>query len=78
LSLEAGAGRPDEFGKKSPKISPNFPFILKSRRDLSRGIKVSRHLRFFGNFEKSAQRKQSPNGRKFAQSGHPELELFLE
>jgi hypothetical protein len=29
------------------------------------------HIGYFSNFQKSAQRKQSPNGLKFAQSGHP-------
>jgi hypothetical protein len=28
-------------------------------------------LGYFGNFQEIAQRKQSPNGRKFGHSGHP-------
>jgi hypothetical protein len=30
---------------------------------------------YFCNFRKTAQSKQSPNGRKFAQSGHPASEM---
>jgi hypothetical protein len=33
--------------------------------------KVANILGYFHNFQKTAQRKQSPNRRKFAQSGHP-------
>jgi hypothetical protein len=37
------------------------------------GKKLPKSLGYFGTFRKIAQRKQSPNRRKFAQSGHPEL-----
>jgi hypothetical protein len=33
--------------------------------------KVPRNVRYFCNLKNTAQSKQSPNGRKFAQSGHP-------
>jgi hypothetical protein len=33
--------------------------------------KGSPNVRYLGNFQKTAQSKQSPNWRKFAQSGHP-------
>jgi hypothetical protein len=31
---------------------------------------------YFGNFQKTAQRKKSHNRRKFAQSGHPDLRFL--
>jgi hypothetical protein len=34
-------------------------------------------LATFFNFLKSTQRKQSPNMRKFAQTGHPNLNLLI-
>jgi hypothetical protein len=33
---------------------------------------------YFGNFQKTAQRKKSHNSRKFAQSGHPGYAIAFE
>jgi hypothetical protein len=44
--------------------------MSKSMRDFYRG-KSSPKLGYFCNFHRTVQRKQLPNGRKFAQSGHP-------
>jgi hypothetical protein len=54
----------------STYIQP-VPFLSKLIRNMSRGKKEYKNLRYFCNFLNSAQRKQLLNGRKFAQSGHP-------
>jgi hypothetical protein len=46
-------------------------FLLKLIHRFYRGTKKLHNLGFFCNFQKTVQSKQSPNSRKFAQSGHP-------
>jgi hypothetical protein len=38
--------------------------------------KITQKKNFFSNFQKPAQRKESPNRRKIAQSSHPDLKGF--
>jgi hypothetical protein len=42
------------------------------------GKKQLKKLDYFCNFRKTAHRKQSPNGRKFAHSGHPACRWLLD
>jgi hypothetical protein len=72
------AGWPDEFVVKNrPKFSPNL-YLSRSLHNLNRVKKLSQNVGCFGNFQKTAQSKQSPKGRKFAQSGHPESKELFE
>jgi hypothetical protein len=57
--------------KKLTKMLPN-PFFAKIINIISSVENVAqKFVIFFCYFQKSAQKKQSPNWRKFAQSGHP-------
>jgi hypothetical protein len=38
-----------------------------------RGKKVAKNVGYFCDFQKSTQNKESPNGQKLAQPGHPAL-----
>jgi hypothetical protein len=69
--------------KKSPKMSKNRPkckkiaqnvnFLSKLMPFLNRGKKYPKKVGYFLNFQNTARNKQSRNGRKFSQSGHPAL-----
>jgi hypothetical protein len=57
--------------KNRPNWNQNH-FFQNKLQAFSRGEKVcSQNLGYSDNFQKTKQRKKSPNRRKFAQSGHP-------
>jgi hypothetical protein len=47
-------------------------FLSKLKRNFYRGKSSPQNNWLLLHFSKTAQRKQSPNRRKFAQSGHPD------
>jgi hypothetical protein len=61
--------------KKRPKYSPTH-FVAILIHYLNSGRKWPKNVGHFCNFQKTAQSKQSPNRRKFAQSGHPGFEAI--
>jgi hypothetical protein len=63
------SGRPDESVKKSPKMYPGS-FFDQIDTEIVQCKKKNKHLVCFCGFLKTAQSKQSPNERKFAQSGY--------
>jgi hypothetical protein len=62
--------------KKSPEMWPN-QFLVKINTQLSPWKKKPYYLGYFCNFHKTNQSNQSPNRRKFAQSGHPGTKTIL-
>jgi hypothetical protein len=64
------AGWPEEILKKSPKKFPN-PFFAKISTRLISRKKVAKIFEQLMWLKKTNQSKQSPQKRKFAQSGHP-------
>jgi hypothetical protein len=71
LELEGDQGDQMSLRKNRPKYSPN-PFWAKTNAQLLLRAKVTPKFCKILQFSKTAQRKQSPNMRKFDQSGHPE------
>jgi hypothetical protein len=57
------------------KKSPKTIFLSKSIHNLYLRKKKARILGYFCNLYKVAQSRRSPNGRHFAQSGHPDVNL---
>jgi hypothetical protein len=70
--LDFGQGDRMSFWKNRPNCRPAI-FFLKLIHNLYRSKNVAQNLGCFCNFRKTAQRKQSPNRRKFVQSGHPDF-----
>jgi replicative DNA helicase len=58
-----------------PNCSPT-KFMLKLIHNFYRGKSSLKCMWFFCNFQNIAQSYQSPNGRKFAKSGHPAQNQF--
>jgi hypothetical protein len=56
--------------KSRPKCSPTH-FLSKLMRNFHRGKSSTKVYIYFCHFQKTAQRKQLPNGRKLGQTGHP-------
>jgi hypothetical protein len=53
-------------------------FLPKLIHNLTVGKSSPKNVGCFCNFPKNAQSKQSPSGRKFAQSGHTAGEAFVD
>jgi hypothetical protein len=64
------SGWPDEFVKKTAPIAAQPHFVTINVQPLQMK-KVAKNVRYFCNFQKSVQGKQSPIGLKFPPSGHP-------
>jgi hypothetical protein len=62
-------GGPMGLRKNRPNCDPTH-FLSKRKHSLNIQ-KVSKNVGYFSNFQNDFQSKQLPNGRKFAQSGHP-------
>jgi hypothetical protein len=69
LHRYVGTEWPDEFVKSSPKCGPTL-FSSKWIHNPSYGNMSPKIFGYYCNYQKTARRKQSPNKRKFAQSGH--------
>jgi hypothetical protein len=64
------------FTKKIAKtVHSPTQSLSKLLNNLDRGEKQTNNVGYFGHFQKTAQSKQSPNGRKFAQSDNPAARL---
>jgi hypothetical protein len=63
--------------KNRPKCRPTNFYLSQLKHNFNRVKKVTRKFGMLPSFKK-AQSKLSPNGRKLAQSGHPDQERSAE